>query len=205
MKLPIGARRALARIEAGSSGYLDQVGWIESRATRQAADRNGTPIPWFTYPAIAFLEGRVKPDWRVLEYGAGAGTLWWNARSASITAVEHDPSWAKMVARKCAANVLVVEGDSAEHYLEPAIGSGFYEAVIVDGLFREECLEAAPALLAPGGIVILDDSQREEYQPSINSLREFGFRVLSFHGPQPVSKHPGCTTIFYRENNVLAL
>jgi hypothetical protein len=29
--------------------------------------------------------------------------------------------------------------------------------------------------------------------------------MLELHGPQPVSKHPGCTSILYRDGNVLGL
>ena len=57
------------------------------------ADSTGDAVPWFTYPAIQFLKGVVQPSWRVLEYGCGYSTIFWNARCAITVSVEHDEYW----------------------------------------------------------------------------------------------------------------
>ncbi|MEO7478181.1 MAG: hypothetical protein ABIT64_03000 [Lysobacteraceae bacterium] len=205
MSMRFWFRRQLARIEAATSGYLVQVGWIETRALRVARDTDGRPTPWFTYPAIRLLDDRVQREWRVLEFGAGMGTLWWNVRVREVVAVEHDDAWAMQVSTQCNARVLRTDGSSADVYVQPALGSGPYDVVIVDGLHRNKCLVAAPGLLSETGVVVLDDAQREEYGPGVTALRALGFRSLELHGPQPVSKHPGCTAILYRDGNVLGL
>lgn len=205
MSLRLWFRRNIARVEAATSGYLVQVGWIETRAQRVARDDAGRPIPWFTYPAIRLLEERARGSWRVLEFGAGMGTLWWSQRVFEVLAIEHDTAWATHVSAQCEARVSQVDGGSVETYVLPALGSGPYDVVIVDGLHRSECLSAAPGLLTKAGVIILDDAQREEYGPSVHALRGIGFRVLELHGPQPVSKHPGCTAILYRDDNVMGL
>jgi predicted O-methyltransferase YrrM len=205
MSVRLWFRRLLARIEAATSGYLVQVGWIETRAQRVARDTAGRPTPWFTYPAIRFLDDRVEPAWRVLEFGAGMGTLWWSSRVREVVAVEHDAAWATQVSALCDASVLRADGGNADAYVQPALGSGPYDVVIVDGLHRNECLAAAADLVAATGVIVLDDAQREEYRPGIDALRARGFRMLELHGPQPVSKHPGCTAILYRDGNVLGL
>jgi SAM-dependent methyltransferase len=197
--------RLLARIEAGTSGYLPQMGWIESRARRRAIDAAGQPIPWFTYPAVRLLEERVRAHWRVLEFGAGGGTLWWAGRVREIVAVEHHAQWAKQVASSCSARVLEVGDASAADYTAGVAPLAPFDVVVVDGLFRNECLALAPSLLAPGGVVVLDDAQRPEYAPGSQGLLAQGFRLLPLHGPQPVSKHPGCTSFFYRGDNALGL
>lgn len=198
-------RRNIARIEAATSGYLIQVGWIETRAQRIARDAVGHPIPWFTYPAIRLLDDRVQGAWRVLEFGAGMGTLWWTERVLEVVAVEHDVVWATQVSTQCKARVERTDGNSADAYVRPVLGSGPYDVIIVDGLYRNECLAAAPDLLSAAGVIVLDDAQRKEYGPGVAALRALGFRVLELHGPQPVSKHPGCTAILYRSDNVLGL
>jgi precorrin-6B methylase 2 len=205
MNFPLWLRRNIARIEAATSGYLVQIGWIETRALRVARDVTGHPTPWFTYPAIRLLEDRVKNTWRVLEFGAGMGTLWWSQRVFEVLAIEHDTAWAAHISTQCKARVSQVSGDRVETYVLPVLGSGPYDVVIVDGLHRSECLAAAPELLTKAGVIVLDDAQREEYGPSVHLLRALGFRVLELHGPQPVSKHPGCTAILYRDNNVMGL
>lgn len=199
------ARRMLARYEAATSGYFDAMGWFGTRAARRALDAQGQPIPWFTYPAIALLEPRIDRGWRVLEFGSGMGTLWWSARVAEHVAIEHHAGWADMIAAQSRATVHRVDGATPAAYIAPTRGQDHFDVIIVDGIHRNECLVAAPALLAADGIVILDDAQRPEYTPGIDALRAQGFRVLPLHGPQPVSKHPGCTAILYRPDNVLGL
>jgi hypothetical protein len=205
MSLKLWFGRQLARIEAATSGYLVQMGWIETRAARTARDAAGNPIPWFTYPAIRFLQERARRDWRVLEFGAGIGTLWWSRHVGAVTAIEHDAAWAAQVSTQCDATLLRADGGDADAYVGAARGLGMFDLVIVDGLYRNECLAAAPALLSDRGAIVLDDAQREEYRPGVDALRALGFRVLELHGPQPVSKHPGCTAFLYRDGNALGL
>lgn len=40
------------------NGSLAAWGWSKSWQTRRSERADGTPIPWFTYPAIRFLEGK---------------------------------------------------------------------------------------------------------------------------------------------------
>jgi predicted O-methyltransferase YrrM len=142
---------------------------------------------------------------RVLEFGSGMGTMWWSRRVRDVVAVEHHPGWAKHVAASCTARVVDVPADDANEYVRAARECAPYDIVVVDGIFRNECMAVAGDLLRDGGVVVLDDAQRGEYQPGIDALRNRGYRVVEFHGPQPVSKHAGCTAVFYRDGNVLGL
>jgi precorrin-6B methylase 2 len=205
MRVPLWLRRIIARLEAATSGYLVQVGWIETRALRLARDASGQPTPWFTYPAVRFLDDRANENWRVLEFGSGMGTIWWCSRVREVVAIEHDAAWADGISRQCSAKVLRGDGGNADAYVGVALLSAPYDIVIVDGIHRNACLEAAPRLLTESGVIVLDDAQREEYRPAVDALLHAGFRLLELHGPQPVSKHPGCTAFFYRSMNVLGL
>ena len=97
--------QALRRLE---NEFLTTTGWRRSVEMNQAVDRHG-PVPWFTYPAIRYLERLVRPQWRVLEYGSGNSTRWWSARVKEVVAVEHDPAWAGALKRDLPANVTLVE------------------------------------------------------------------------------------------------
>ena len=203
MAIPLWIRRVGARIEAATNGYLCQIGWVETRARFRAVSVENKPIPWFTYPAVRFFQDRVKPEWRVLEFGAGMGTLWWSESVEQIVSLEHDAGWFEHISGTCTANLIKTTAESADGYIHPALSFGHFDLVVVDGLFRAECLRIAPRLLADRGVVVLDDAQRCEYKDSVRFLLDMEFRVLEFHGPQPVNKHPGCTAIFYRNQNVL--
>src|SRR5258708_39043915 len=57
--------------------------WKSSIAmSARAAD--GTPLPWYTYPAIDFLAQRDFSNCNVLEFGGGQATLLWSARARSV-------------------------------------------------------------------------------------------------------------------------
>ena len=202
----IGAvRSAMARIEVATSGYFEAIGWFRTRATRRAIDSDGNPIPWFTYPAFAYLSERVQRNWRVLEFGSGMGTIWWSRHVDHHVALEHDAEWATLVAKSSSARVVQTNSSDATGYIAPARDIGMFDVVIVDGLFRNECLLVACDIVSTTGVIVLDDAQRTEYASAVEAVRAKGFRWLPFHGPQPVSKHAGCTAVLYRPGNVLNL
>ena len=59
------------------SSYLEQVGWFDSFFAQIAVDCNCKPIPWLTYPSIAFIDPRLSCEMSLFEYGSGNSTLWW--------------------------------------------------------------------------------------------------------------------------------
>ena len=50
-------------------------------------------VPWLVFGSISFLEGWLKKEMRVFEYGSGGSTLYLAERVASIVSVEHDSQW----------------------------------------------------------------------------------------------------------------
>src|SRR4051812_924452 len=81
---------------------LAQQGWMASRRKSASIDAAGRPLPWYTYPAIRFLENRLPTGLEVLEYGAGNSTLWWMARANSVMSIETDRSWAERTQKRLA-------------------------------------------------------------------------------------------------------
>ena len=163
MSIPIWLKRIIARLETGYNGYLSQIGWIESRTRRVALDSELQPIPWFTYPAIAIFNNRAHPEWRVLEFGAGMGTIWWARHVREVVCLEHDARWADYVSSRCDANILPTLTKTSNDYIAPAVDTGLYDVVVVDGLYRHECAIAANRLVTDHGIIVLDDAARPQY------------------------------------------
>src|SRR5262245_52249641 len=58
--------------------------------------------PWMTFASIAFLDGALRPDMRVFEWGSGGSTLFFSKRAKEVIAVEDDAEWAENVRRVCA-------------------------------------------------------------------------------------------------------
>ena len=56
-----------------------------------------TPSPWITFDAINYLKTRIRPGWRIFEYGSGGSTLFWLRLGAHCVSVEHDPVWYSLI------------------------------------------------------------------------------------------------------------
>ena len=69
---------------------------------------------------------------------------------------------------------------------------GHFDLVVVDGRAREACLEAAQGRLAPGGVVVFDNSRRRRYREAI---RASGMLERRFPGLTPTLPYPEQTSI----------
>jgi len=49
---------------------------LTSIKKRSCIDKNKNPIPWYTYPAIEYLNNLDFTDKNVFEYGSGNSSLW---------------------------------------------------------------------------------------------------------------------------------
>ena len=203
------ARPALAR-KLGTlvtEGYLAETGWVRSVLGDTVVDAHGAPLPWATLPFIDFIAPRLRADWTVFEYGAGASTLFYAARVRAVLAVEHDETFAVQLQPRLPAHARL---------LVRALGSAVYpdaiaecapppELVSVDGRERVRCVTAALGRLASDGVLVLDDSERPEYAPARAALTAAGFRAVEFWGLAPGRVERKCTSVFYRRENVLGL
>lgn len=137
--------------------------------------------PWFVSGAIDFIAERIQPEWRAFEWGAGGSTLWLAQRCARVLSVEHSRGWYDKTVTELASFGLVnvriscVErGDGAEAQQYAAKIDCFpdrdFDLIFVDGRNRALCLEHALAKVKPGGLLVLDNSERAQYQ---DAMRQF--------------------------------
>src|ERR1700704_6537497 len=85
---------------------------LKSVRTQRAVDRAGDPLPWYTYPAIEFLQQLDFSEKTVFEYGSGMSTLYWAARTARVVSVEDDEQGMEKVRSMAPSNVdLIFEPD----------------------------------------------------------------------------------------------
>jgi hypothetical protein len=195
-------------IELRMTGYLVKKGWYKSYRSKKSIDANSHSIPWLTYPFIAFLQKRINSQLQLFEYGSGDSTLWYAERVKSIDAVEHHFEWYKYVSSKKKANMDIkhVPLDYNGKYAQAVHLSGKkYDIVIVDGRDRNQCMEEACKALNSGGVIVLDNSEREKYQRGAASMKEKGFKQLEFEGMSPVSTDVNITSLFYKEQNCLGV
>jgi hypothetical protein len=139
----------------------------------------------------------------VFEYGAGNSTLWWAARVAEVTSVEHDPEWVASLALPDNATLIEAERGSPA-YIEAAAGGG-YDVVVVDGRDRVKCSAVAAEAVSPTGVIVWDDTDRVEYRPGIDALTAAGWRHLELPGLMPCAHWETSSSVFYRDGNCFGL
>jgi hypothetical protein len=201
--------------------YLVKTGWFKSVGKMQAIDVSQQEIPWFAYPFIAFLQPRLHKKLTVFEYGCGNSTHWFARHVEHITSLEHTKKWHDQLKNKLPQNVELVfeEVVSTKSYHELAFQPlltetpysrkintrpDFYNIVIVDGIYRNNCIVNAIEKLTPDGIIILDNLEYgEELKSGIDFLVEKNFRKIEFWGLSPIVYTQTCTSIFYRPDNCL--
>jgi len=171
--------------------------------------RAGLPLPWYSYPAIAFLSDRLPPGARVFEYGAGNSSLWYASRCREVTSVESDENWYQEIARRLPVNAhCVFRPDRDSYAAEITNHVGPFDVIVIDGQWRAACARQALHCLAPGGVVIWDNSDMPEFEFDAAFEDVFvpaGFRELELRGLGPVNAFVWSTSILYRPGNLLSI
>lgn len=188
------------------SGYLFQMGWFRSFKEKRSIDTEGNIIPWLPYPVIDFLERRLSKDLSVFEYGCGASTIWLSARVKDLVSCEHNKEWYEKIKEQISSNVTLLYKNLDEGYSDTIKEySDKFDIIFVDGLNRVNCIKNLLGALREDGIIILDDSFREEYDEGKQYLYDAGFRSIEITGPTPIDLNFGETSFFYKDNNIFKI
>lgn len=208
-RLPVIWHLMLIRHGCRPKSYLADTGWLRSFRTRTSVDAFGKPVPWITYPALHFLSARNTDQLRVLEFGSGYSTLWWSHRCQQITSLESDANWFRSLTTLVSTTTdyqLVDTQDAVAGYPQACRSlSGPFDIVVIDALGRSQCVRNAFSHLAEAGVVIWDNSDREEDADGYQFLVRHGYKRLDFHGLGPINAYPWTTSLFYRSDNCLGI
>jgi SAM-dependent methyltransferase len=207
--------RAYRREPASVAGHLRTLFAIHDVEDLVSLDQ-----PWWTYGAIdqvgehlAALDGKA----RVFEYGSGASSVWLGRRAAEVHSVEHHAGFADVMRRVLAearltdvVELIEVPPTPAAHPVVPSerkgedgrdyadyVASidrveGDFDLVVVDGRARVACMQAAAKRLAPGGIILFDDTQRPRYR---SGMAASGLDVQRIRGWVPSLPYPRETAV----------
>jgi predicted O-methyltransferase YrrM len=162
-------------------------GWLRYPAAWWRANRGSQPErPWIVPAAIGWLRRRIRSDWSVLELGAGRSTSWFARRAGRVVSLEDNGFWVEQTRERLAElrleNVdlrqLPVEQFAAE--VEGLPDSSF-DLVVMDFLeapavTRIDVLKPAMKKVRPGGLLLLDDSDRPGYAGAFELLADWRFR-----------------------------
>ena len=190
-------------------GELREEGWHRSIWAHMPVDSQGNPIPWYAYPAVEWLQHRIRKSDRVFEWGAGASTLYFAPLVKEVISIEHDSEWVRKLRARVPENVTLVCRGHAMHANAKDEGAGYadvmseysppFDIIAIDGINRNECAEQAALGIGDKGIVIFDDSHRPQYRRGMNCLAQSGLDRIDFMGFSPGNGTLGATSIFMRD------
>lgn len=197
--------------------YLVTSGLMESYRRGYPCKADGTAVPWMNYSLITLLEERLTKDVKLLEFGSGYSTLFFSRLMGSVTSIESAGEWFETtsLARNNMALRQMV-GDSADLFLVESTETESYrkileklddhfDVILIDGKNRVSCALLTSDMVTERGVILFDDSMREEYKEGIDHLVDRGFKQLDFEGVKPTSIKLYRTSVFYRPDNCLGL
>lgn len=157
---------------------------------------DGSPLPWYTYPAIEYLEQLDLSDKTVFEYGSGNSTRYWAGRCRKLVSVEDNPEWHARVQPQLPAGVdyLLVQGADAYAGAIRRYPHRF-DIIVIDGNHRLECARPALDRLSPGGLIVLDNSDWHERTAAV--LLASDLLHVSLSGFGPMLPYTWATSFFF--------
>ena len=180
-------------------------GHLRSAVLSRSVDALGNPIPWYTYPAVDFLEHLDLSPFSVVEFGSGQSTLWWARHAREVMSLESDAAWYEKV-RASTASVpsvdlkLVGSPEEAATQVKP----GGYDIAVVDGGLghghegRRRNADTAFRTVRPTGLIIVDNANAAYNEPVIDLAKELGWLRIDFVGHAAGSIKRSCTSFFFR-------
>lgn len=170
------------------------------------ADKDGNPLPWYTYPAIEYLLQFDYGDKNIFEYGCGYSSAFWASRAQTVTSIEDNQSYFERWKNEFHMQNLEIRWRDEGKIYEQAIfeDETIYDVIVIDGKRREECAQAAVQKLADGGMIILDDSDRIntslEYVHAVEILKQANLLQVDFYGFCPMNNYTKTTSLFFSRN-----
>jgi predicted O-methyltransferase YrrM len=124
--------------------------------------------------------GRIIPD-MILEWGPGYSTevMIQECPDADIYSVENDLNYFIEAGRNFGRfpRVRLIHASTQEHYVNPPILRDMtFNLIFVDGRHRAECLKSCLYKLKENGVVLLHDSDRQDYAEALKLFEALDYR-----------------------------
>lgn len=196
--------RSCASLLLAAPRYYYRNGFFRSALTSRSVSKDGSPLPWLTYPCVQFLQNRDFSDKVIVEFGGGQSTLWWQDRAKQVITIEQDAGWAAMLRPKLKANVKLVEigcddkdGAPLLSEVEEVLSSllGKADIFINDGTgSRDILLPQIIKYMNEDGAIICDDSHGYGF---VEALKDSNFLRVDFYGIQAGVILENSTSIYF--------
>jgi hypothetical protein len=142
-------------------------------------------VPWTSPASIRIFDQILEKDMRGFEYGSGSSTRYFAGLLGTLVSVEHDKLWYEKVKVQISSLQNVTYVYLPLDLSDPDVKTSDYptyilnfppehfDFILVDGRLRVECCMNAVNSLKAGGILVLDNSERERYQAIFHLLKDW--------------------------------
>lgn len=177
--------------------FQKDFGHAKSIKKEKSIDKKGDFIPWFTYPAIHFLESKNLKEKIVFEWGGGASSKYFSKKCKEIITIEDNDEWFKFLeANKLPNQTLHLEPTKDGYVNSISKLQNNFDIIIVDGSYREDCLRVGSQRLNQGGFLILDNS--DWFPEDVAWLESQGLYHIPFQGFAPINDYISVTSFFVK-------
>lgn len=123
-------------------------------------------LPWISYSAIHVLEKFLTKSSRVLEFGSGMSTIWYAKHAGEVYSVEDYKPWFDKVSgllnQQNITNINYHYASEVSDYSQfMTLDDSGFDLIMIDGSHRSACIGQASKLLRSGGILYLDNSDKD--------------------------------------------
>lgn len=194
--LPMSIKKQLVNFYILAFKY----GQFKSIRSWACVNQDDETIPWYTYPAIEYLNNIDFSQKVVFEYGSGNSSSYWARKAKAVYSVEDNKSWYEKVKTNLAKNQNIFLCESESDYLG-AINKvpSKIDVIIIDGVHREKCAKLIKEHLSNLAMVILDNS--DWYKETSRYFREeLDLIEVDFHGFGPINNYTWTTSVFLTRN-----
>lgn len=199
-------RRSRLHTRSGDRLSAGEVSSSIPPLVRRLLGRPPATGPWIAPSAIPPLDLWLRTGPRdCLELGSGASTVWLAERARSLVSLEDSEEWGRKVRTDLSdldhAHAQVRVGGMDTLLREVlADGDATFDMVLIDqnehSLSRPDAVELVRDRVVPGGLIVLDDSDRPEYAGTSQTLSGWG--LVHYRGIRARPMTPTQTTAFIR-------
>ena len=157
--------------------------------------------PWLPREAVLFMAQFFKQkSCTVLEFGAGGSTVWLHSRVERLVSVESDINYINQVKTKIGKSSVeyILEKTPYDHVCDRFEDETF-DLILIDGRDRVKCFQKSLRLLKKEGIIMLDNSEREDYSPVFDLVKDWKETEASGPGLHDTFNYDGSRCTWWKK------
>jgi len=177
-------------------------GQFKTANVNLSLNANNLPIPWYTYPAIEYLDNLDLKGKKIFEYGSGYSSLYYLRKGGVVTAIENNKDWYQKIKKYNIQEYILAE--TSDHYVErQELNSA--DIIVIDGSYRKKCAEYIIRKLKneiDPYFIIFDNS--DWYPETIKKLdSQTNWLRVDFCGFGPINAFTWVTSIYFNPKKKL--